>query len=98
ITPIEKVILDFFPTSVVSAIGIAGVPGIATIAAAVVLSSLGLPIEGIALIIAVDPLVDMVRTLINVVGGGVSATIVSKREKELDYEMLNSQDAQALNE
>ncbi|MBN3490076.1 dicarboxylate/amino acid:cation symporter [Acholeplasma equirhinis] len=94
--PWEFILLLIVTT--VSAIGIAGVPGIATIAAAVVLSSLGLPIEGIALIIAVDPLVDMGRTLINVIGGGVAATIVAKREKELDYEMLNSQDTQALNE
>lgn len=74
----------------VSSIGIAGVPGISTIAATVTLSALGLPIEGIALIIAVDPLIDMSRTMINVIGGGVAATLVAKTENELDYEILNS--------
>lgn len=89
--PLEFILLLVITT--ISAIGIAGVPGIATIAAAVVLSSLGLPIEGIALIIAVDPLIDMGRTLINVIGAGVAATIVAKRENELDFDILNSEEA-----
>lgn len=94
--PVEFILLLFITT--ISAIGIAGVPGIATIAAAVVLSSLGLPIEGIALIIAVDPLIDMGRTLINVIGAGVAATIVAKRENELDFDVLNSKEAIILSE
>lgn len=90
---IELTIVHFILLLVVttiSAIGIAGVPGIATIAAAVVLSSLGLPIEGIALIVAVDPLIDMGRTMINVIGAGVAAAIVAKSENELDFEIFNS--------
>src|SRR5690554_1706395 len=94
---IVEVIMLLLVTTI-SAIGIAGVPGIATIAAAVVLSSLGLPIAGIGLIIAVDPLIDMGRTLINVIGAGVAATIVAKREGELDFEMLNSKEALVLYE
>lgn len=86
---IEFILLLVITT--VSAIGIAGVPGIATIAAAVVLSSLGLPIEGIALIIAVDPLIDMGRTMINVTGVGVAGMLVAKSEKELDFDVLNSE-------
>ncbi|HLT00226.1 MAG TPA: dicarboxylate/amino acid:cation symporter [Acholeplasma sp.] len=82
----------------ISAIGIAGVPGIATIAAAVVLSSLGLPIDGIALIVAVDPLIDMGRTMINVIGAGVAATMVAKREKELNLDVLNAKEPVALTE
>lgn len=80
----------------ISAVGIAGVPGIATIAAAVVLSSLNLDIAGIGIIIGVDALVDMGRTMINVTGGGVAATIVAKSENELDFEMLNSKETPAL--
>lgn len=76
-------------TTTIASIGIAGVPGIATIAAAVTLSALGLPIEGIALVAAVDPLVDMARTMINVTGVGVSATLVAKSENELDLELFN---------
>lgn len=96
IGPVEFILLLVVTT--VSAIGIAGVPGIATIAAAVVLSSLGLPIGGIALIIAVDPLVDMGRTLVNVIGAGVAAAIVAKGEGELDFDMLNSEEAAILSE
>lgn len=76
-------------TTTIASIGIAGVPGIATIAAAVTLSALGLPIEGIALVAAVDPLIDMSRTLVNVTGVGVTATLVAKSEKELNFELFN---------
>lgn len=51
-----------------------------------------------ALIIAVDPLIDMGRTLVNVIGAGVAATIVAKREKELDFDMLNSDEVISLAE
>lgn len=85
--PIHYILILVVTT--ISAIGIAGVPGIAAIAATVTLSALGLPLEGIALIIAVDALVDMGRTMINVTGAGVAATIVAKQEKELDYEIFN---------
>ena len=50
------------------------------------------------LIIAVDPLIDMGRTLVNVIGAGVVATIVAKREKELDFDMLNSHEVVSLSE
>lgn len=76
-------------TTTIASIGIAGVPGIATISAAVTLSALNLPIEGIALVAAVDPLVDMARTMINVTGAGVTATLVAKSEKELNFELFN---------
>lgn len=76
-------------TTTIASIGIAGVPGIATIAATVTLSALGLPIEGIALVVAVDALIDMGRTMINVTGAGVVATIVAKSEKELNEKVYN---------
>lgn len=74
----------------ISSIGIAGVPGIAMIAATVTLSALGLPLEGILIVAAVDPLVDMGRTMVNVSGVGVTAVLVAKSENELDLEMYNS--------
>lgn len=79
-------ILIIFTTTIAS-IGIAGVPGIATIAATVVLATLGLPIEGIALVAGVDALIDMGRTAINVTGTMVSATLTAKKENELDLEV-----------
>jgi L-cystine uptake protein TcyP (sodium:dicarboxylate symporter family) len=79
-------ILIIFTTTIAS-IGIAGVPGIATIAATVVLATLGLPIEGIALVAGVDALIDMGRTAINVTGTMVAATLTAKKENELDLEV-----------
>lgn len=94
LTAVQFVLLLVVTT--ISAIGIAGVPGIATIAATVVLSALNLDIAGIGIIIGIDALIDMGRTMINVIGGGVAATIVAKSENELDFEMLNSKETPAL--
>lgn len=77
-------------TTTIASIGIAGVPGIATIAATVVLASLGLPIEGIALVAGVDALIDMGRTAVNVTGTMVAATLTAKQENELDETVFYS--------
>jgi len=52
-------------TTSFASIGIAGVPGAATIAATVVLSTLGLPIEGLAMVLGIDVIIDMIRTMTN---------------------------------
>lgn len=65
-------------TAAVATIGTAGVPGTASIMATVVLTSVGLPLQGLALVIGIDKIVDMMRTMTNVTGGGVCATIVDK--------------------
>jgi uncharacterized protein len=66
-------------TSAIATIGTAGVPGTASIMATVVLASAGLPLEGLALVIGIDKVVDMMRTMTNVTGGGVVATIVDHK-------------------
>ena len=48
------------------------------------LSTLGLPLEGVGLLLAVDPILDMGRTALNVTGQSLVAVIVAKREKILD--------------
>ena len=68
-------------TTIVSSIGIAGVPGAATMSTTVVLSTLGLPVEGMAMVIAVDAIIDMMRTLTNVTGSAVTALVVDETEK-----------------
>lgn len=68
-------------TTIVSSVGIAGVPGAATMSTTVVLSVLGLPIEGIAMILAVDALIDMMRTMTNVTGASVAALVVDETQK-----------------
>ena len=71
-------------TATMASIGTAGVPGVGLITLALVLSQVGLPVEGIALIIGVDRLLDMSRTVVNVVGDATSASIVARSEGEFD--------------
>jgi len=67
-------------TCTIATIGTAGVPGTASIMATVVLVSIGLPLEGLALVIGIDKVVDMMRTMTNVTGSGVCAVIVDKKK------------------
>ena len=68
-------------TTIISSIGIAGVPGAATMSTTVVLSTIGLPVEGMAMVIAVDAIIDMMRTLTNVTGSAVAAVVVDETVK-----------------
>lgn len=70
--------------------GIAGVGGGATFAALTVLSSMGLPVGLVGLLIAIEPLIDMGRTALNVSGSILSGIISSKLMGELDVEKYNS--------
>jgi len=54
-----------------------------------VLSQVGLPVEGIALIIGVDRLLDMMRTAVNVTGDATIAVVVAKSEGQLDEAVFN---------
>lgn len=53
-----------------------------------VLTSVGLPVEGIALIMGIDRLLDMTRTVVNITGDAVCTLIVAKKEKEFDQEIF----------
>jgi uncharacterized protein len=79
-------------TTAISSIGIAGVPGAATISATVVLSSLGLPVEGLAMVLGIDVVMDMVRTMTNVAGASVVSLLVASSENEFDKDAFNSSD------
>jgi uncharacterized protein len=79
-----------FVTAAISSIGIAGVPGAATISATVVLSSLGLPVEGLAMVLGIDVVVDMIRTMTNVTGAAVASILVAITENELDVDGFNN--------
>jgi len=80
-------------TATLASIGTAGVPGVGLIMLAMVLQQVNLPVEGIALIIGVDRLLDMTRTAVNVTGDCMVACIVGKSENELDMEVFNDPDA-----
>ena len=77
-------------TATLASIGTAGVPGAGAIMLTLVLQSIGLPLEGIGLIMGVDRLVDMARTAINVTGDAVCTTIIAKQEGELNIDIFNS--------
>jgi Na+/H+-dicarboxylate symporter len=73
-------------TATLASIGTAGVPSVGLVTLAMVLQSVGLPVEGIALIIGVDRLLDMTRTAVNITGDSAGAVIVAKSENMLDVE------------
>jgi Na+/H+-dicarboxylate symporter len=73
---------------ILASIGTAGVPGVGLVVLAGVLDQVGLPAEGIALILGVDRLLDMTRTVVNITGDSMVTTIVAKSEGELDLEVF----------
>jgi len=77
-------------TATLSSIGTAGVPGVGVIMLTMVLQSVGLPVEGIGIILGVDRIIDMARTVVNVTGDAVGTLIVSNSEKELNLNTYNS--------
>lgn len=86
ITAILTVIL----TATLASIGTAGVPGVGLIMLSMVLTSVGIPVEGIALVLGVDRLLDMCRTTINVTGDAVCTLFVTNTEEK--YMPLKNQE------
>jgi Na+/H+-dicarboxylate symporter len=87
--------LTVIAMSVLASIGTAGVPGVGLVMLTMVLTQVGLPIEGIALILGVDRLMDMIRTAVNITGDAVVSTIVAKSEGKLDVAVYNDPEAGA---
>ena len=79
--------------AVLASIGTAGVPGVGLVMLTMVLSQVGLPIEGIAIILGVDRLMDMIRTVVNITGDAVVSTIVAKSQGKLDMDIFNDPEA-----
>jgi len=80
-------------TATLASIGTAAVPGVGLITLSLVLEQAGLPVEGVALIIGVDRLLDMIRTAVNVTGDATVSTIVAYREGQLDETIFNDPEA-----
>ncbi len=70
----------------VASIGSPGVPGGSIVMLIIVLTSVGIPVEGLALILGVDRPIDMLRTVVNITGDATVASIVAKSEGDLGYE------------
>ncbi len=75
--------------SVLASIGTAGVPGVGLIMLSMVFTQVGLPVEGIGLILGVDRLMDMIRTAVNVSGDAVVSSIVAKSEGSMDLKVYD---------
>ena len=75
-------------TATMASIGTAAVPGVGLITLALVLTQVGLPVEGIALIIGVDRLLDMTRTVVNVVGDATVSSVVARSEGQFEDEIF----------
>lgn len=83
-------IITLIAVTVIASLGIAGVGGGATFAAIVVLSTMNLPIALAAVLISVEPLIDMGRTALNVSGSMVSGTVTAKTNNQIDKEVYYS--------
>ncbi|WP_413111307.1 dicarboxylate/amino acid:cation symporter [Thaumasiovibrio sp. DFM-14] len=82
--------LTVIMTATLASVGTAGVPGVGLIMLAMVLNQVGLPVEGIAIIMGVDRLLDMIRTAVNITGDSAVTCIVAKSEGELDIDTYNN--------
>jgi Na+/H+-dicarboxylate symporter len=91
----DRLIILVLVTTIAS-FGTAGVPGTASIMTTVVLASMGLPVEGIAMLLGVDTVIDMARTATNVTGASVTALLVADSEGEFDRAAFNAEAADAL--
>ena len=84
--------LTVIATATLASIGTAGVPGVGLITLSMVFNSVGLPVEGIALIMGIDRILDMTRTAVNITGDAVCTTIVAYQNGDLDREVFESDD------
>lgn len=80
-------------TATLASVGTAAVPGVGLVMLTMVLGQVGLPVEGIMLIIGVDRLLDMMRTAVNVCGDGMVATVVARTEGKFDDAIFDDPDA-----
>lgn len=80
-------------TATLASIGTAAIPAVGLVTLTMVLGQVGLPVEGIALIIGVDRLLDMMRTVTNVTGDCAVCCIVAKSEKALDQAVFDDPSA-----
>ena len=80
-------------TATLASIGTAAVPGVGLVMLTMVLNQVGLPVEGIALIIGVDRLLDMMRTACNVTGDCAVTCIIAKSEGAMDLGVFNDREA-----
>ena len=79
-------------TATMASIGTAGVPGVGLITLSMVFESVGLPVEGIALIMGIDRILDMTRTAVNITGDAVCTTIVAYQNNYFNTDVFNDKE------
>jgi len=84
--------LTIIATATLASVGTAGVPGAGLIMLSLVLSTVGLPMEGIAIVAGIDRILDMARTSVNVTGDLMVTLLIGKSEGELDMDVYNSEE------
>lgn len=77
-------------TATLASIGTAGVPSVGLVTLAMVLNSVGLPTEGIALIMGIDRILDMLRTAVNITGDAVCTTIIARQQGAFKKEVFDA--------
>ncbi|GAB3519002.1 dicarboxylate/amino acid:cation symporter [Photobacterium alginatilyticum] len=82
--------LTIIMTATLASIGTAGVPGAGLIMLSLVLTTVGLPMEGLAIIAGIDRILDMARTSVNVCGDLMVSILVGRSENELDTDVYNN--------
>jgi len=85
--------LTIIATATLASIGTAGVPGAGLIMLSLVLTTVGLPLEGIALVAGIDRILDMARTTVNVTGDLMVSLLIGKSEGELNQQIYNGEQA-----
>jgi len=84
-------------TATLASIGTAGIPGAGIVMLAIVLNSVGVPLQGIAIILGVDRFLDMCRTVVNITGDAVCAVVVASTEGQLNSVPAPAQSQEQLN-
>lgn len=87
--------LTIIATATLASVGTAGVPGAGLIMLSLVLTTVGLPLEGIAIVAGIDRILDMARTTINVTGDLMVTLLIGKSENELDEAVYNKENTSA---
>ncbi len=82
--------LTVIATATLASIGTAGIPSVGLVTLSMVFTAVGLPVEGIMLIMGIDRILDMLRTAVNITGDAVCTTIVAYQNKEFDRTVFDS--------
>ncbi len=82
--------LTVIATATLASIGTAGVPSVGLVTLSMVFASVGLPVEGIAIIMGIDRILDMARTAVNITGDAICTTIVASQDGSVDRDVFNN--------